>query len=102
MIKLKKYFFLFEFFFKNYIFKKGTVLIGVFGLPYASVETPGNEMKAALKIYENLHIAKINTFIGIATGKVFAGDVGSSSRREYAVLQFKIFFFFKILKIFKF
>eukprot|EP00457_Paulinella_chromatophora_P000243 gb/GEZN01000243.1/.p1 GENE.gb/GEZN01000243.1/~~gb/GEZN01000243.1/.p1 ORF type:complete len:1712 (+),score=350.38 gb/GEZN01000243.1/:228-5363(+) len=66
---------------------KGTVLIVVFGVPpYAHEDDPYRALKTALEIRELLEDAGVTHSIGIATGEVYVGSVGSPQRKEHAVV----------------
>eukprot|EP00808_Paulinella_micropora_P026542 g82296.t1 len=66
---------------------KGTVLIVVFGVPpYAHEDDAYRALKTALEIRELLEEAGVKHAIGLATGEVYVGSVGSSERREHAVV----------------
>lgn len=66
---------------------KGSVLIGVFGLPPESHEDDGvRALLAALSISKELDAVGIKTRIGVTTGNAFCGDVGNDVRREYAMV----------------
>lgn len=67
---------------------KGSVLIAAFGLPPLShQDDPILAIKSSMllqkRLKKKLHIS---CSIGITTGKVFCGAVGSTERREYAVV----------------
>jgi class 3 adenylate cyclase len=63
------------------------VLIGAWGLPPLSHENdPERAVRTALDILQSLFKLGIMSSIGITTGQVFCGDVGSNARREYAVV----------------
>lgn len=63
---------------------KGTVCICVFGLPpLVHADDPTRAVTAALRITAALAGSKA----GITTGRAFCGTVGSSSRREYALVS---------------
>ena len=66
---------------------KGSTLIAVFGLPplaHSNDATRG--VLAALAICDSLWKLKLHASVGITTGIVFCGVVGSTTRREYSVL----------------
>ncbi|KAL6075024.1 Guanylate cyclase domain-containing protein, variant 3 [Balamuthia mandrillaris] len=66
---------------------KGAVLIAVFGLPHMTLEDDAvRAVNAALVINARLHALNLFNSIGIATGKTFCGNVGSSKRCEYCVV----------------
>jgi class 3 adenylate cyclase/tetratricopeptide (TPR) repeat protein len=66
---------------------KGTVLIAVWGLPPLSHENdPERAIEAAMDMVTPLLDMGVQPSIGVTTGRVFAGDVGSDARREYAVV----------------
>ena len=59
----------------------------VFGTPpLAHEEDPLRAVEAGLAIHEDLKRASIGTSIGIGSGRLFCGDYGGRSRREYGVL----------------
>jgi class 3 adenylate cyclase len=43
-------------------------------------------VETGLELYNCLRVLKIPCSIGITTGKAFCGDVGSTERREYAMI----------------
>jgi len=66
---------------------KGTVLIAVFGVPPFSRKDDGyRAVKTALQLGATLDRHGVSYSIGIATGDVFVGSVGSSDRQEHAVV----------------
>lgn len=67
---------------------KGSTLIVCFGLPpLMHQDDPVRAILAAFTLRQYLTKIDCKCYIGIATGTVFAGVVGSSgSRREYSVL----------------
>jgi class 3 adenylate cyclase/tetratricopeptide (TPR) repeat protein len=66
---------------------KGAVLVVVFGLPpQAHEDDAARCLQAALAIRDALAVSGQRTAMGITTGRVFAGPVGSDRQREYAVV----------------
>ena len=66
---------------------KGTVLIAVFGVPpYSHTDGPLRGVRAAIAMHRKLKQYGMDNSIGVTTGQVFCGAVGSSSRREYAMV----------------
>jgi len=66
---------------------KGSTLIATFGLPPNSHEDdPIRAVLAGLEVCERLTDIGYTASIGITTGDVFSGVVGSKTRREYTVL----------------
>jgi class 3 adenylate cyclase/tetratricopeptide (TPR) repeat protein len=66
---------------------KGISIAVAFGLPpLAHEEDPLRGVEAGLALQRELSKASIRTSIGIASGKLFCGDSGHRSRREYCVL----------------
>lgn len=74
----------------------GHRIMALFGAPRAHVDDPVRAVRAALEMQEAMtNLAQLETSrgvfslkqrIGINTGRVFAGNVGSISRREYSVM----------------
>jgi class 3 adenylate cyclase len=74
----------------------GDGLLATFGCPTSSGNDPLNAVECALQIREYLKTYNdvrpdyipfpIQAGVGIATGKVFAGDIGSVRKTEYTVL----------------
>jgi len=72
----------------------GDCLMGVFGAPKERKKDPERAIRAALEIREELAKMmesgelekKFNIRIGINTGKVVAGNIGSPNRMEYTVI----------------
>eukprot|EP01117_Protostelium_nocturnum_P011277 TRINITY_DN4096_c0_g2_i3.p1 TRINITY_DN4096_c0_g2~~TRINITY_DN4096_c0_g2_i3.p1 ORF type:complete len:1374 (-),score=492.46 TRINITY_DN4096_c0_g2_i3:24-4145(-) len=66
---------------------KGSVLIAGWGVPPFSHEDDAvRAVQAAIEIHTTLNKIAIPTSIGVTTGKAFCGDVGSTARREYAMV----------------
>lgn len=67
---------------------KGTVMIAVFGLTSRSKTSVGMRgVRAALKLQHRLRIEEnVHLAIGITTGNVFCGSIGSELRCEYTVV----------------
>ena len=66
---------------------KGTVLIAAFGLPPLShIDDPVRGVKAALEMHQELSLLGMDCSIGVTTGCVFCGSVGSQVRQEYAMV----------------
>ncbi|MCD4739507.1 MAG: AAA family ATPase [Anaerolineae bacterium] len=62
---------------------QGPYLMALFGAPQAHEDDPLRATLAALKMQEN---SEIPLRMGINSGFVFAGDVGTAERREYTVM----------------
>eukprot|EP00002_Diphylleia_rotans_P010382 TRINITY_DN2082_c0_g1_i2.p1 TRINITY_DN2082_c0_g1~~TRINITY_DN2082_c0_g1_i2.p1 ORF type:complete len:1494 (-),score=288.02 TRINITY_DN2082_c0_g1_i2:3342-7799(-) len=66
---------------------KGCVAILIFGLPPCThQEYPSLAVMSALSLKTRLDQEKIQSSMGVTTGKVFCGVIGSSIRRDYAVV----------------
>ena len=67
--------------------EKGAVLIATFGLPPISHEdNAARALQAAMAIRKALSESGVQAGVGVATGQVFCGTVGSSERCEYKVI----------------
>jgi class 3 adenylate cyclase/predicted ATPase len=66
---------------------KGTVGIGLFGAPPLShQDDPLRATRCALELQTAVQAQGLNINLGLTTGLVFAGPVGSLTRREYTVM----------------
>jgi class 3 adenylate cyclase/tetratricopeptide (TPR) repeat protein len=66
---------------------KGATLVAAFGLPpVAHEDDPVRAVRAALGIQARLQSRGLRPALGLATGRVFCGSVGSSQRREYTMI----------------
>ena len=66
---------------------KGLTLVAAFGLPPLSHEDdPERSVRAALSMSSVLQEMKVHTSIGVATGRVYCGSVGTTERREYTMM----------------
>ncbi len=66
---------------------KGTIALALFGAPpYAHPDDPERALRCALDLQALITSAQLRLAIGVATGRVFAGPVGSTTRREYTVI----------------
>ena len=69
--------------------ERGDVLMALFGTPLAHEDDAERTVRAALDLQaveKDLHPLEIAPRIGVSTGVVYAGHVGSSKRREYTVM----------------
>ena len=67
--------------------EKGICASLTFGAPpFAHEEDALRAIEAGLAIHEELNRVSIGASIGIGTGRLFCGDYGGRSRREYGVL----------------
>jgi class 3 adenylate cyclase len=67
--------------------ERGLVVLAGFGLPpFSHDDDAPRAVQAALELREALRRAGVPSSLGIATGRVFCGAVGSERRREYTVV----------------
>ncbi|AEE48572.1 GAF domain-containing protein [Haliscomenobacter hydrossis] len=72
----------------------GDAIMATFGIPYNSEQDAANAVRASLKMNANLHrvnaqglrVNSLNMGIGIASGEVISGNIGSTKRFEYTVI----------------
>lgn len=66
---------------------KGTIMVALFGAPpFAHEDDPERAVRCAMALHELAPSLNLELAIGVTTGRVFAGPVGSSTRREYTVM----------------
>lgn len=66
---------------------KGTVLLILFGAPpNAHEDDPERALRCGLDLQALTQMHDVQLTIGVTTGRVFAGPVGSATRREYTVM----------------
>ncbi len=67
--------------------EKGVTLLAAMGLPpLAHGDDAYRAVRAALVLHDRLAELGIDSSIGVATGRVFCGELGNDRRREYTVL----------------
>jgi class 3 adenylate cyclase/tetratricopeptide (TPR) repeat protein len=66
---------------------KGTILLLLFGAPpRAHEDDPERALRCALDLQAMAETQELRLAVGVTTGRVFAGPVGSETRREYTVM----------------
>jgi len=66
---------------------KGITFLAALGLPpFSHEDDPARGVQAALMIRKELGARKIQSYIGITTGKIFCGSIGNDTRREYTII----------------
>ena len=66
---------------------KGTILLAMFGAPpLAHADDAARAAQAARDLLAMAEAQGLALAVGVATGPVFAGPVGSANRREYTVM----------------
>ena len=66
---------------------KGVTLIAALGMPpFAHEDDPSRGARAALAMHAVLQDLKLRCSIGVTTGRVYVGAVGSPLRREYTIM----------------
>jgi len=70
------------------IYNEGTKLILLFGAPVAREQDSANALRLALDLKERLPSMglRLRQRMGVNSGYVFAGDIGTEYRREYTVM----------------
>ncbi len=67
--------------------EKGVSLLAAFGLPPRSHEDdPVRAVQAALSLRARLQELGVEVSVGVASGRVFCGEIGNDRRREYTVI----------------
>ncbi|MEW7281262.1 adenylate/guanylate cyclase domain-containing protein [Aquimarina sp. 2201CG1-2-11] len=72
----------------------GDAIMSVFGVPYANISDTKNAVGCALDMFDilaglnqqNIKLPLLNIGIGISTGNVVSGNIGSEKRFEYTVI----------------
>ena len=66
---------------------KGITIVAALGLPpFSHEDDPTRGIKAALMIRKELEGLKVQSHIGVTTGRIFCGSIGNDSRREYTTI----------------
>ncbi|HMA36909.1 MAG TPA: adenylate/guanylate cyclase domain-containing protein, partial [Chloroflexia bacterium] len=66
---------------------KGVTLVAALGLPpLAHEDDAGRAVQAALRVQARLAAQQVPCAIGVASGRVFCGEVGNTQRREYTMV----------------
>ena len=67
--------------------EKGTMLVAAMGLPpLAHRDDARRGVQAATAIRERLDRLGVECSVGVATGRVYCGEVGNARRREYTII----------------
>jgi tetratricopeptide (TPR) repeat protein len=67
--------------------EKGTTAVAALGLPPLSHrDDPRRAVDAALEIHERLRAIGVECSIGVASGRVYCGEIGNAKRREYTII----------------
>src|SRR4030095_7066036 len=70
----------------------GDEIMALFGAPIAHENDPERALRAALEMMDRIssfnrdHASELNLHIGVNTGPVVAGKIGSQNRRDYSVM----------------
>lgn len=66
---------------------KGTIMVIVFGVyPHSHCDDAFRSVKCSLELRAVFEKLEVNATIGVATGDIYAGTVGSESRKQYTVM----------------
>ncbi len=66
---------------------KGTILLAMFGAPpNAHEDDPERALRCAMELQTLAQSQGLQLAVGVTTGRVFAGPVGSPARREYTIM----------------
>jgi class 3 adenylate cyclase/tetratricopeptide (TPR) repeat protein len=71
--------------------EKGLTLVAALGLPpLAHEDDPVRALQASTEMQDRLRELEVGGAIGVATGRVYCGEIGGSGRREYTVIGDKV------------
>jgi len=66
---------------------KGITIVAALGLPpFSHEDDPARGLQAALMVRKELQAIKVQSHIGVATGRIFCGSIGNERRREYTII----------------
>ena len=65
---------------------KGTIAMAIFGIDGYHHDNPSRALEASINTIKSLANIGIESQCGVTTGKVFAGIVGNSDRKEFTVI----------------
>jgi class 3 adenylate cyclase len=70
---------------------KGVMVIGALGLtPFAHEDDPARGALAGLAMHAALAELGLRSSIGVTTGRVYCGSIGSTVRMEYTIMGYKV------------
>ena len=70
---------------------KGLTLVAALGLPpFAHSDDPARGVQTAIEIQDRLRELDVRGAIGVASGRVYCGEIGGRGRREYTVIGDKV------------
>ncbi len=70
---------------------KGLTLVAALGLPpFAHSDDPARGVQTAIEIRDRLRELDVRGAIGVASGRVYCGEIGGRGRREYTVIGDKV------------
>jgi class 3 adenylate cyclase/tetratricopeptide (TPR) repeat protein len=67
--------------------EKGLTLVAALGLPpFAHSDDPARGVQTAIEVQDRLRELDVRGAIGVASGRVYCGEIGGRGRREYTVI----------------